>query len=72
MPSRPGPTLSDEIDLESPYGQLLTIYGSVPNGTRGKIVSPLGDELKVKFPQLQEAVHVPSHWAKTVLKVAHG
>ena len=69
MPGKSGPVLTDEIDLESPYGQLTTTYGNVPNGTRGKIVSKLGEQpLRVKFPTLAEAVHVPAHWAKTVIR----
>lgn len=69
MPDRPGPTLTDEIELASPYGVLKTIYGDVKNGARGKIVSPLTETpLRVKFAGLSESVTVPAHWAKTIVR----
>jgi len=56
---------SSNVELDSPYGFLNTIYGNIENGRKGYIIQRdvLGAP-RVKFANLDFGVAVPQHWLK--------
>lgn len=58
------PVTPKVVELDSPYGALQTIFGTVPNGARGVILDQANGYVQFTEPAIK--AHVPTHWMKRV------